>query len=225
MYSNQDMHYIQKDIILSLAMHSPQRFSQLQPPHLPNNTFSYHLKRLLDGGYVTSSAEGYVATRKALKTLQYSSEQIKHLLTPTVITIIYVTNEQGQVLIQKRTKRPFVDYYGLPSGLVHTGETLHQAASRELQEKTGITATSPIVCAGVVDFQYLEQESQDIFVHAIAFVYTYRLKGKPPATIATSDTLSWSNLTEEKILPEVEKVHELVQGKPAIISTHFAEPS
>ena len=227
MYSNQDMHYIQKDIIQSLAINSPQRFSQLQPSHIPNNTFSYHLKRLLELGYVKpDTALGYVATRKALKTIQYSTEKTKRPIAPAVITMIYVTNDLGEVLVLNRRKYPFIDYFGLPSGLMHTGEAIEHAAKRELFEKTGIKATKDLTYSGVLDFQYLEQDSEDIFVHAVAFVYTYDY-GNLPLPIRANDygALSWSGLTREKILPEVHMVHNLVKQAPTLTSINFEEPN
>lgn len=226
MYSNQDMHYIQKDIIQNLACKSPQRFSQLKPAQIPNNTFSYHLKRLLELGYVEHKLdEGYVATRKALKIIQYSAVKTNKSSTPAIITVIYVTNDDGEVLILKRNKRPFVNYYGLPSGLIHTGENIKIAAIRELFEKTGIVATNELTYCGVLDFQYLEQYSQDIFVHAIAFIYKYNYGNKPLPTHKNSyGELSWSGLKREKILPEVHKVHKLVNEPPTLTSINFEEP-
>lgn len=226
MYSNLDMHYIQRDILLSLALSSPQRFSQLQPARVPNNTFSYHLRRLAAQGYVDQTDVGYVATRKALKTLQYTPTEQKKRHTPALISIIYVTNPRGEVLIRKRAKRPFVDHYSLPSGLIHTGETLEEAATRELTEKTGIVVTRPLKYAGVLDFRYHEEESNDIFVHAVAFVYTYETPNSLiPIPSNTFGTLGWSKLDHKDILPEVMKVHELIGQAPTVTSTHFVEPS
>lgn len=53
-------------------------------------------------------------------------------------TSILITNEQGKVLVQKVGYRPF---RLLPGGAVDKGETAARAASRELQEELGVTAT------------------------------------------------------------------------------------
>ncbi|MFF9854120.1 NUDIX domain-containing protein [Streptomyces litmocidini] len=53
-------------------------------------------------------------------------------------TSVLITNEQGMVLVQKVGYRPF---RLLPGGAVDKGETAAQAASRELQEELGATAT------------------------------------------------------------------------------------
>lgn len=223
-----DLHHIQKEIILSLAHHSPQRFSQLQPADIPNNTFSYHLKKLLQSGFVTQVENGYEATRKALKTLQYTGATDKNTGNPVFITAVYVTNNEGKVLLLRRSNPPFVGWNCVPAGMVHQGENLEQAALRELFEKSSIEASS-LEFNGVLDFQYLERDSNDLFVHTVAFVYSYRLpdNGEPLAGMQSHyGTLQWSDLSSNKILPEVYTIAELVRQKePAVKSVSYEEPT
>jgi 8-oxo-dGTP diphosphatase len=46
----------------------------------------------------------------------------------------------GQVLLAARTQPPAAALYSLPGGLVEVGETLEQAALRELMEEVGVEA-------------------------------------------------------------------------------------
>ncbi|WP_131194193.1 NUDIX hydrolase [Lichenihabitans psoromatis] len=46
----------------------------------------------------------------------------------------------GRVLLGERVKPPGAGSYSLPGGLVELGETLEEAALRELTEETGVTA-------------------------------------------------------------------------------------
>jgi ADP-ribose pyrophosphatase YjhB (NUDIX family) len=225
--STRDLHHIQKEIISSLARTAPQRFSQLQPSQIPNNTFSYHLKKLQQSGYVMLHADGYIATRKALKTLQYDGPSSKRTSAPVIITVLYITNDAGEVLLLQRNTQPFVGWYGLPSGLVHQGEHLEQAAMRELFEKTTIKATA-LKFSGVLDFQYLEKSSGDLFVHAAAFVYTYHLPSRGEQFTGLQShygTLLWSDLNGKRILPEVRSIAELTRKKePLVESVDYDEP-
>lgn len=222
-----DLHYIQKAIIASLAQTSPQRFSQLQLPEVPNNTFSYHLKKLLQSGYIELGKTGYVATRKALKTLQYDTPDNKRADAPVLISALYITNDSGQVLLLRRNNRPFIGWYSVPSGLIHQGEHLEESAQRELLEKTTITATA-LHFAGVLDFRYLEQQSKDLFIHSVAFVYTYHIPGggEQFANIQTRHgTLQWSDLKDEKVLPEVHTISEIARKRePTVESIDYDEP-
>ena len=46
----------------------------------------------------------------------------------------------GRALIARRARAPMRGVYSLPGGAVEIGETLRQAAARELQEETGLQA-------------------------------------------------------------------------------------
>jgi ADP-ribose pyrophosphatase YjhB (NUDIX family) len=221
------MHHIQKSIILSLARTSPLRFSQLQPPRIPNNNFSYHLKKLLDCGYVESTSSGYVATRKALKLVAFGVNN-KVVSMIGTLSMIYVVNQEGEVLLVSRYNKPFQGWYGLPSGMMHLGETLDGAASRELFEKTTIRTVVGLEKAGVLDLRYIDPATKDIFSHVVAFVYKYKFIGdrqKLNDKVTRYGQLSWSKLGRSQILPEVYAVKEMVDsGKFVSRSVSFEEP-
>ena len=215
------MHHIQQSILTKLSNESPLLFSKIQPNNVPNNVFAYHLKRLVDTGYVLHKDNKYELTRKAMKIYQFGTPPNEKSSYPRLVTIIYVTNAEGKVLIQKRDKLPFKNWYGLPSGLVHHGEDIETAASRELEEKTGIMNRRNLIKAGVIDFRYAHGDLKDIFVHAVGFIFTY-LK---TTDIDLPDGCKWSELNEEDILPEVLRVRDVVEQKlPYITSTDFIEP-
>jgi|GEM_PF-538302 ADP-ribose pyrophosphatase YjhB (NUDIX family) len=229
MHDNDHMHFIQRRIITSLANNAPLRFSQLLPPGMPNNTFSYHLKKLLEKGYISLEADGYMPTRKALKTVHFEQAQGVRKLVPRTISMIYITNGQGQVLLIKRHTQPFKHWFGIPSGLIHQNETIQEAARRELFEKTTIETTTELPLAGVLDFRYLEEESKDTFVHAIAFIYQYHYDG-PKSKLEGIETrygkLHWSTLDHPNVLPEVHKIYSLIkEGNFSVSSMTFSEPS
>ncbi len=222
-------HHIQKSIILSLASTSPARFSDLQPPRVPNNTFSYHLKKLLDRGYIELTDRGYIATRKALKLVAFSNERRTPKSPPTIMSMICVTNSDDEVLLINRENKPFQGWYGMPSGLIHLGESLQDAARRELLEKTTIQTDTDLTQVGVLDFRYIDKESGDIFVHVIAFVYAYRYDGDKQAlndAVTKYGQMSWSTLGRSHILPEVFAIKKLVDtGDFTQSSVNFVEPS
>ncbi|WP_298958950.1 NUDIX hydrolase [uncultured Roseibium sp.] len=48
--------------------------------------------------------------------------------------------KDNKALMIKRGKEPYLGHWSLPGGLVELGETLKQAAERELREETGVQA-------------------------------------------------------------------------------------
>lgn len=57
----------------------------------------------------------------------------------TVDLVIYTVKDNDlKILLIKRNSEPFKDMWAIPGGFVQNGETLEQAANRELFEETGV---------------------------------------------------------------------------------------
>lgn len=77
----------------------------------------------------------------------------------TVDVVLFAFRDQDlQVLLVRRKKWPYQDYWAIPGGFIQMDESLEQSALRELQEETG------------VDDVYLEQ------------LYTFGDPGRDPRT-------------------------------------------
>ncbi len=57
---------------------------------------------------------------------------------PILAASAAVFRPDGTVLLGARRAGPFSDIFSLPGGLVETGETLEEAALREVEEETGV---------------------------------------------------------------------------------------
>ncbi len=57
-----------------------------------------------------------------------------------VAAAMAVLFERGRVLLVRRANPPDAGLWGFPGGKIEFGESVHQAALRELNEETGITA-------------------------------------------------------------------------------------
>ena len=75
---------------------------------------------------------------------QFLAEYDPHRFPPVAVTvdIVILTVRQGQlcVLLVRRGGHPFLGSWALPGGFVRPAETLDQAAHRELEEETGLSA-------------------------------------------------------------------------------------
>lgn len=63
---------------------------------------------------------------------------------PILAASAAVFRPDGRVLLGSRRNPPFDKVFSLPGGLVETGETLEQAALREVEEETGVRGE--IIC-------------------------------------------------------------------------------
>ena len=61
---------------------------------------------------------------------------------PDAVVIVAFHKDQEKVVMTKEYRVPLGDFeYGFPAGLVDAGETVQEAARRELQEETGLNIT------------------------------------------------------------------------------------
>ena len=219
------MHHLQKKILVTLANESPLRFTKLRPATVPNNTFAYHLKYLLETAYIENSPNGYRATRKGLKSIEYSDAP-KATLPLKVLTMSIILDDKKRMLLRRRTSSPVRGWYGIPAGTIHEAESTEEAARREIKEKTGIIVSNPVF-KGLLDFRYINRTTKDTYVHAIAFIYTHQIKGLPEGFLPDPSIgeFMWSDLKQDNILPEVIVAFDMLKNKkPGIVAVEFDEP-
>ena len=145
------MHYIQKYILDKLIFAETLRNRDMRPPHTESNLYQYHLKRLVDSGYVEHDEGGYTLSGKGLQYADKHSSDLKEQRPqPKLVTILMLENDNGETLLVPRKKQPFIGMYNLPSGKIHEGETLLSAGQRELREKVGAKEHIELTPSGTV---------------------------------------------------------------------------
>lgn len=136
------MHDLRKTILKKLIFSPTQRYADLKPVNTEGNLFSYHLGALVrsemvrkreDGLYELTSAGKLYADRISIASLAPRAQ-------PKIVTLIVLRNAYGEYLFYRRKKQPLMNKVGFPYGKLHLGETIAEAATRELKEKTGLEA-------------------------------------------------------------------------------------
>ena len=130
-------HHIQKHIIDVLMYSETARFRDLRPPRVDTNLFTYHLNALVKMGMVMKADGGYALTPSGLSYVDRVSVEKRVMRTqPKIISMIVVQNEEGDVLLQRRTKQPYINTWTLPYGKLHVEDaSVMSAAKREVKEK------------------------------------------------------------------------------------------
>ncbi|MEO0132447.1 MAG: NUDIX hydrolase [candidate division WOR-3 bacterium] len=80
------------------------------------------------------------------------------------LAVDVIINYQGRVVLVKRKNPPYG--WALPGGYVEYGETVEEAARREVKEETGLTLTS------LQQFHVYSRPSRDPRGHTVSVVFT-----------------------------------------------------
>lgn len=116
--------------------------------------------------------------------------------TPVVIPAVSVALQRGErLLLVKRGRAPAKGLLAFPGGRVETGETLEEAARRELFEETGLTAE------GFEVHEVLDVESATAgAVYRLTVFRATHVSGEPAAG-DDAETAGWFSLDEMAALP------------------------
>ncbi|MEO5950819.1 MAG: NUDIX domain-containing protein [Candidatus Saccharimonadales bacterium] len=133
--------------IMRYLLFTPQAgFAELQKrTNLTSDHFNFHIKKLLDEGYVEKSDGHYKLSRKGKEyanRMDTDENEIEKQPKVSVVIILERKNENGEreFLYQQRKKNPYFDFWGRLGGKMRWGESVIDAAKRELFEEAKLEA-------------------------------------------------------------------------------------
>ncbi len=121
-------------------------FSELQKvTGLSSDHFNFHIKKLVEEGYVDKQERHYKLTHKGKEyanRMDTDDKTIEKQPKVSVAITLERRNEKGEreFLFQQRKKNPYYDFWGRVGGKMRWGESVIEAAQRELKEETGLEA-------------------------------------------------------------------------------------
>jgi len=196
-------HHIQKYIIDVLMFQEVARFRDLRPPKIDTNLFSYHLKLLIKNDIAKKTTTGYTLSTNGLAYVDRVSVVSKTVRTqPKIITMLVVQNSEGEVLLWRRKRQPYINAWTLPYGKLHTeDESIEAAVQRELSEK--LTLTGQAVRHAGDCYIHVTTQGQQLST-TLAHVFRFERDD-----IDLRDNLIWvkpHRLAEYKLAPAVEQI-------------------
>ena len=124
------------------------------------------------------------------------------------VGIVLVNGDK--VLLIRRGHEPAKGEWSVPGGLVNLGETIEQAAARELMEECGIKAEFH---KQIDIFEYIEQtQDNNIKYHFVVIELLASYIGGHVKASSDAIEARWIGLDELEKLACTEKIKELVQS-------------
>lgn len=109
---------------------------------LTSDHFNFHIKKLVEVGYVQKHDASYSLTSRGKEYAnRMDTDENEIEKQPKVSVVLLVErNHDGrrEFLTQQRLKQPWYGFYGRAGGKVRWGESFEEAAARELKEETGL---------------------------------------------------------------------------------------
>lgn len=146
------LNYIQRHILTKLLRSSePMRYREMKPDDVENDLYNYHLQFLVKKGLVEKVESKYTLSDYGKKFVVEinpidAKGQLQEKFKVNVLAnLIKVEGSKILVLNQIRKRHPFYGQHTTVGGNLHKGESITNAAARNLFEKTGLTAEFTLV--------------------------------------------------------------------------------
>ncbi len=139
-------HDTQIAIMRHLLFTPSATFADIQrATNLTSDHFNFHIKRLVQQRYVQKDDKAYRLTGKGKEyanRMDTDENEIEKQPKVSIVVTLERANAAGEreFLYQRRLKNPYYGFWGRLGGKMRWGETVIQAAERELLEETGMTA-------------------------------------------------------------------------------------
>ncbi len=143
---NIKLHRYQRELIKKLILARKCKFNELIIDGLESEHMNYHLKQLIDLGFVEKSGDKYTLTDSGKDYSNLMDDDVKIIekqpKTSIIVRAVRKNSSTGEVehLVNRRLREPYYGKVGRLGGKVRFGEAIEEAAARELFEETGLTA-------------------------------------------------------------------------------------
>lgn len=226
-----DAHEAQMKLLRQLLLSSTSKFSVLaEATGLTSDHANFHIKQLMEAGFVERVPKSYGEYRLTTKGKEYANrmDTDENVMEkqPKLSVVLDIVNSEGKHLQQERLKQPYYGYWGRPTGKIRWGETMLEAAARELMEETGLEADLTVLGF----YHKLDYDADGNFLEDKYFCV---VRGINPRGELLSESDGQRNewLTNEEFLAKeknfggLEEMQESIDaGRPFVFEKKFTYP-
>ncbi len=87
---------------------------------------------------VCGSPQFVISTEKSKKCKCCGFE---YFFNPSSAVVAFITNDKGEILVERRKREPAIGTLDLPGGFSDLGETVEESVAREIKEETNLEVT------------------------------------------------------------------------------------
>ena len=218
-------HHIQRSIVYTLAFAPSMRFSELQPDDVDSKLFTYHLKKVIQAGYVTKYDDGTYALspegRRIGKTVLKKDRLMDKAYS--ILLLAIRRSSDNAWLLYTRSTHPLIGLTGFMQALPNAHEAVAETAQSVCFDKTGLKGNFQVVSSGYL--RVFEIDELESFTHFTLLVCddvegelkehddygTYSWVNNPdfsaPSMLPTATILS--DLATNRDTPFIEKTYTL----------------
>jgi len=119
--------------------------------------------------------------------------------------------------VARRARAPLRGLYSLPGGVVEIGETLREAALRELREEVGVEAR---IVAFNDHVESIVRDERGVKAHYVIASFVARWTGGEAQTSEEADRVAWINPTALPDLPTTPRLGEILARAASLIEAY-----
>lgn len=219
------MHHIQAKILNTLLYADSLPYAAMRPNGIESNHYAYHLDQLLREQLIVKKDKRYRLSPYGLTTIDRLSHGDMHVrLQPHIATALDITTPTGKTLLFTRNFQPYFHRTGFPLGKIHLEETIAQAATRELYEKTGLQDI-PLVHRGMA---YIEAHQEGVTISKVLYhIFHGEVNTELPTTTpAHRGTCVWAHHTTpapHTLMPGFLALKSLLASSQGLFFTEISE--
>ncbi|MBD3259666.1 NUDIX domain-containing protein [Candidatus Woesearchaeota archaeon] len=191
----------EREQIFKLFMQNTKlKFNEIEKAlKIRSNMVSYHLEQMQKEGLIEKKDDYYYLTKEAEKYLPILPHVIGEGLSPLPVVLVAVIND-GKILLMKRNRRPYKDYWSMIGGKMLLEESFGQASKRIVEKKAKLNAEF----VSINSVLHERVEGDEMVKHSFILFFTKMKTEKTEFRRSEYGDLRWFDLNEIdklKIIP------------------------